>query len=345
MSEKPLITFILLSYNQEHYIRDAVEGLFSQTYSPLEIILSDDCSPDRTYEIMQEMAATYQGPHKIVLNRKETNQGITDHVNEAVRLSAGKLILVAAGDDVSHPERTEKTVAAWMSSGQPVGSLFTNTIIINEDGKELFIYNPKGYSWEAKSLEEAIRRTSTGISGCSHAFHPALFEIFGQLHPGGMVEDNAIGFRSLLLGGIYFIDEPLVKYREHGSSVKKGRRAKLCDLELAYLMGWANDIKTAEEKSLISVERAEILTRQLGQQILLHELEQLCHQNGFARSILRLMTNLNSHRESKLMAQAAYRAFTPVAVKRAWKFVSYDLRNPRDGLKKVWRFFRTEPKY
>lgn len=345
MPEKPLITFILLSYNQEHYIREAVEGVFAQTYSPLEIILSDDCSPDRTYEIMREMAATYHGPHKIVLNRNKTNQGITDHVNGAVRLAAGKLILVAAGDDVSLPERTEKTVQVWLNSGQPVGSLFTNTIIINADGKNPFLCTPKGCSCEAKSLEEAIRRTSTGISGCSHAFHPKLFEIFGPLHPGGMVEDNAIGFRSLLLGGIYFIDEPLVKYREHGSSVKKGRREKLCDLELAYLSGWAKDIKTAEDKSLITGKHAETLTRQLEHQIRLHELEQLCHQNGFVRSILRLTMSLNSHGESRLMAQAAYKAFTPVAIKRAWKFVSYDLRNPRDGLKKVWRIFQTEPKY
>jgi glycosyltransferase involved in cell wall biosynthesis len=42
-----------------------VEGAFSQTYSPLEIILSDDCSSDRTFEIMEEMAREYQGPHLV----------------------------------------------------------------------------------------------------------------------------------------------------------------------------------------------------------------------------------------------------------------------------------------
>ena len=72
-TEKPLITFALFAYNQERFIREAVEGAFSQTYSPLEIILSDDCSPDRTFEIMKEMAAEYTGPHTIVLNRNEKN--------------------------------------------------------------------------------------------------------------------------------------------------------------------------------------------------------------------------------------------------------------------------------
>ena len=45
-SDRPLVTFALFAYNQEKYIREAVEGAFAQTYAPLEIILSDDCSTD-----------------------------------------------------------------------------------------------------------------------------------------------------------------------------------------------------------------------------------------------------------------------------------------------------------
>ena len=60
IEERPLVTFALFAYNQERYIREAVEGAFAQTYEPLEIILSDDCSTDRTFEIMQEMVANYR---------------------------------------------------------------------------------------------------------------------------------------------------------------------------------------------------------------------------------------------------------------------------------------------
>jgi len=42
--EKSLITLALVAYNQERFISEALEGAFAQTYSPLEIILSDDCS-------------------------------------------------------------------------------------------------------------------------------------------------------------------------------------------------------------------------------------------------------------------------------------------------------------
>ena len=72
-TDQPMVTFALFAYNQEKYIREAVKGAFSQTYEPLEIILSDDCSSDRTFEIMQEMAKAYQGPHRVVARTNRKN--------------------------------------------------------------------------------------------------------------------------------------------------------------------------------------------------------------------------------------------------------------------------------
>ena len=55
-ADRPVLTFAVVSCNQEQFVREAVEAALAQTYSPLEIILSDDCSDDRSFEIMQEMA-------------------------------------------------------------------------------------------------------------------------------------------------------------------------------------------------------------------------------------------------------------------------------------------------
>ena len=81
-TDQPMVTFALFAYNQEKYIREAVKGAFSQTYEPLEIILSDDCSGDRTYEIMKEMAKEYDGPHRVILNRLDKNIGTIDQENQ-----------------------------------------------------------------------------------------------------------------------------------------------------------------------------------------------------------------------------------------------------------------------
>lgn len=107
---RPLVTFILFAYNQEAYIREAVEGAFAQTYEPLEIILSDDCSTDRTFSIMQEMVASYDGRHRVSLGCNQINLGLASHVNAALKRSHGEIILLAAGDDVSLPNRAEYSV-------------------------------------------------------------------------------------------------------------------------------------------------------------------------------------------------------------------------------------------
>ena len=130
--DKPLLTFVVLAYNQERFIREAVEGALAQTYSPLEIILSDDCSPDQTFEIMQQMAAEYHGPHKIVLNRNETNQGIGGHVNRVMELTHGELIVMAAGDDISLPHRTQRLYGVWEDSGRKAMSVFSDLLHMDE---------------------------------------------------------------------------------------------------------------------------------------------------------------------------------------------------------------------
>ena len=92
------VSFFLFAYNQELYIREACEAALAQDYADLEVVFSDDCSTDRTFEVMQEVARVYQGPHKIVLNRNRENQGLIGHVNLSHQISSGDLIVVAAGD-------------------------------------------------------------------------------------------------------------------------------------------------------------------------------------------------------------------------------------------------------
>src|SRR5258708_29983030 len=114
---KPLLTFSIGAYNQEPFIRQAVLGAFAQTYSPLQIILSDDCSSDRTFDIMAEMAAAYRGPHEVVLNRNPKNVGLVAHINRVVQLTRGELLVVSAGDDISLPHRTTATWESWEATG------------------------------------------------------------------------------------------------------------------------------------------------------------------------------------------------------------------------------------
>lgn len=131
--ERPLVTFALFTYNQEQYIREAIEGAFSQTYEPLEIILSDDCSSDQTFEIMQEMAAAYKGPHRVIVRQSLENRGLLNHILDVARESHGEYIVVAAGDDISMPERTSIVIPYFKD--KDVLAISSDEVVIDENGE------------------------------------------------------------------------------------------------------------------------------------------------------------------------------------------------------------------
>lgn len=210
---KPLVTFTLFAYNQERYIREALAGALAQTYTPLQIILSDDNSSDKTFAIMQEVASQYHGPHQILLNRNQPNLGIGAHVNKVMSLAQGEFIVVAAGDDISLPERTAILADKWIELGQRAISIHTSVLEINEAGYELAVRRPVG-RFDGLNLGCII--------GAAHGWAKELFRVFGDLDSHVVNEDQTIGFRALLLSGVYFIDQPLVKYRIGGISSWQG---------------------------------------------------------------------------------------------------------------------------
>ena len=213
---RPLVTFALSAYNQEKFIRDAVNAAFSQTYSPLEILLSDDCSTDRTFAIVQEMAAAYRGPHKIVLNRNPKNLGTGGHLGRQFELMSGEIYVGSAGDDVCLPERTDRIVAAFLSGGESVQCVWSNAKIIDENGIEKGLYRPREFRAEHNDAVPCFSTTTfSWLLGATAAFRRGVWDVFGPLFPGIMQEDLALALRSRLLGKIVYLPEPLVLYRRH----------------------------------------------------------------------------------------------------------------------------------
>lgn len=221
MNDRPLITFAVSAYNQVRFIRDAIEGAFSQTYSPLEIILSDDRSTDGSFAVMHEMASNYSGPHRIILNRNDRNLGFCGHINRLMELTSGELVITAQGDDISMPERAEFIREAWEYSGRSVTSIYSDYFVIDETGVQ--------WDWEKRGkkkdgplfvvqrgdLREFMAVMRPMVHGCTHAWSRCLFNHFGQLPERVRLEDFLLSFRSLAINGILYIDRPLIKYRRH----------------------------------------------------------------------------------------------------------------------------------
>lgn len=100
MNNNPLVSLIIISYNQKPYIDDCMKGLLHLSYTNLEVLYLDDCSPDGTFEA----ACQYETELKQKYNQVQfigntTNQGLIKNLNRLIEQSNGKYVKFMSADD------------------------------------------------------------------------------------------------------------------------------------------------------------------------------------------------------------------------------------------------------
>lgn len=221
-SDKPLATLFIAFYNQENFVEDAVKGALSQTYENLEIILSDDCSTDRTFDEIRKWTKEYEGPHKIIINRNDKNLGLVPHMNIILfELAHGDYIFANGGDDISLPNRISDGMNLFLNDDTISGVTFAS-IYIDKDGKEfdrMHLEKNARYSLTDKNY---LSSTSFMCGRGMFGFKRGVLYLFGPLNDNCQTEDSCLRFRALLLGDVVAYAKYGVKYRIHGNNISIG---------------------------------------------------------------------------------------------------------------------------
>jgi glycosyltransferase involved in cell wall biosynthesis len=127
----PLVSIICLCYNHAAFVREAVESVLKQSYSPLQIILADDASTDGSVPEIKNLKAEYPQLELLLLPK---NVGNCKAFNSAFKLANGKYVVDFATDDVMMPERIQKQVAQFERLDESVGVVFTDAVYIDATG-------------------------------------------------------------------------------------------------------------------------------------------------------------------------------------------------------------------
>lgn len=93
----PKISVLIITYKQEELIKRAIDSLLMQKEFIYEICVSDDCSPDHTWEVLQQYDKQYPGLFK--LNRNSVNLGIFENYEKTMAMPTGDIVYRIAGDD------------------------------------------------------------------------------------------------------------------------------------------------------------------------------------------------------------------------------------------------------
>ena len=96
-----LVSVVVCSYNNEKFILDCLNSIFDQSYENIELLISDDCSTDRTYEIIKEWCESHKKRFaRCYYKLNDFNFGISKNYNSILKLAQGNYIKILAADDI-----------------------------------------------------------------------------------------------------------------------------------------------------------------------------------------------------------------------------------------------------
>jgi glycosyltransferase involved in cell wall biosynthesis len=128
----PVVTVIALCYNHERFLLDCLESIRAQTFQDFELIVTDDCSRDRSPQLIAEWLAAHDPRARFI--RHTDNRGICATLNEALALAQGTYISMISVDDTWMPHKLASQVSLAQSLDAGTAVIYSDAEQMNEDG-------------------------------------------------------------------------------------------------------------------------------------------------------------------------------------------------------------------
>lgn len=243
----PLVSIAMATYNGEKFVEQQIQSLLAQDYPNLEIVISDDCSQDRTWEILEHYASI---DDRIRLLPRTVNLGYVKNFVRVFSECKGELISPCDQDDIWYPNKTSRLVEEMGDATL----IYCNNRYIDE--KNSFL--GKTHADVVNMIDgQDVRKLlfCTSISGHTMIFNKKLLSITSQLVDFPYV-DWAIAFLAAEYGNIKYLDEILVDWRQHSNSATFHMRSKTVSSKARIIK---TDMRMLELFSLLESSHKEFI--------------------------------------------------------------------------------------
>lgn len=215
--KQPLVTAYIPVYNHQRFVGKAIEGILSQTYHNIELIIINDGSSDCSDEIIRR----YIEPCKerfvrfAYLNR--ANKGLSETINEAIKWSHGEYVAGCASDDYWSKEKTV-TQVMFLEDNKPYIGCGSGYAVVDDENKILSIKSNGRDDYAFKDcLIDALQPRALTV-----LWRKNVFGTVGLYDKDTKVEDWEFMLRVLKSGAkVATLDIILAFYRTHSSNTMK----------------------------------------------------------------------------------------------------------------------------
>ena len=213
------IDILMATYNGEKYLKEQLDSILNQTYSNFRLLISDDCSKDRTREILKEYE---QKDNRIKVFYQETNLGYVKNFEFLLNQVESDIYALSDQDDVWLPKKIEKTYNKMMETNSDL--VFTDLEVVNENLETIYpSYNDfMRFSRKIKENKDSylMEYLYNTITGCTLMSKKSFLDKILPIPTDSkyVIHDSWIGLVVSLYGKVEYLDEPTIKYRQHGNN-------------------------------------------------------------------------------------------------------------------------------
>jgi glycosyltransferase involved in cell wall biosynthesis len=201
----PLVSIIIPVYNGTNFLHEAIDSARSQTFTDYEILVVDDGSTDKTWELIQSYGNKIRGFQK-------ENGGVASALNLGITEMRGKYFAWLSHDDLWVPEKLEKQVA-FLKKNPQFKACYTDFFVADETGKILKEVETPWYP-RPQSIKALFGRMYIG--GCTMMIDRSCFDTVGLFNKQlRTTQDGEMWLRILSQFDIGRVPEKLVKERHH----------------------------------------------------------------------------------------------------------------------------------
>jgi glycosyltransferase involved in cell wall biosynthesis len=165
--DSPRVTLGFTTYNVERYLPQAFDAVLAQDFPDFEVVVCDNGSTDRTWEICQRYAAT---DDRFRVHQNPRNLGEAGNFAQVVSLARGEFFRLTAHDDLIAPSLVGRCVAALDAAGPAAVLAYPRAVLIDAEGTEI---GPLDYPGDLR-IRSPWRRTArmgrVVNHGCNEVF-------------------------------------------------------------------------------------------------------------------------------------------------------------------------------
>lgn len=216
--EKPLVSVVCITYNHEHYIKDAIEGfLIQETRFPFEIIIHDDASTDATAELVREYAEKYPNIIRPILQKENQYSQGKKVLSIALAEAKGEYVALCEGDDYWTNENKLQKQVNFMVANPECSWCFHSAKCIHMDRAEIqTVMKPRLFFKSNKfTIKHVILRGGGFYTTASAMFRSHAIKDLPDFYFSAPIGDWPLALIATSKGAVGYIDEIMSVYRMH----------------------------------------------------------------------------------------------------------------------------------